>query len=250
MEKCYENLIDVIKNIFCPNEYALNCNKCSLCHLLDLNNLPSLKVIEPDGSMIKKEQIIELRNQFSRASLYTKESIYIIKEAAKMNKEAANTMLKFLEEPSGNVIGFFLTNQKENVIPTILSRCQIINVVFPSDDEISTEIYNLAQNYIEKIEVEKKYSILYNKEYIKEYEKDVIVKLFKVILNIYKNELEARYTKEKERCQYLQNLANSNLKQKIDLIISVLKKINYNVNIDLLLDDFVLEMEEINHETV
>ena len=130
IEKCKQVLLNVIKNIFCVQDYSENCNKCSLCHLIDINSLPSLRIITPDGNYIKKDQILELRNAFSRESQFTKESIYIIQNAEKMNKESANTMLKFLEEPLGNVIGFFITNQKENIMPTISSRCQILEIDF------------------------------------------------------------------------------------------------------------------------
>ena len=54
MDKCLEILLNVIKNIFC-NEID-DDKKYSLCHLIDINNLPSLKIIEPDGNFIKKDQ--------------------------------------------------------------------------------------------------------------------------------------------------------------------------------------------------
>ena len=41
IQKCYEVLLKVIKNIFCISEYDENCSKCSLCHLIDIQNLPS-----------------------------------------------------------------------------------------------------------------------------------------------------------------------------------------------------------------
>ena len=197
-EQCYKVLLNVIKNIFCVNEFSFNCNKCSLCHLIDINNLPSLKVISPDGSFIKKEQIMELKKIFSKESQYTKESIYIIKEAEKMNKESANTMLKFLEEPEGNVIGFFITNNEDNVLLTIKSRCQTLKVNFSNNEyedlNINEEKYNeyldLIKEYLYKIEVEKKDLILYNKEYLVNFEKADLIIIFKMILNIYKQKLE------------------------------------------------------------
>ena len=84
IDKCIKTLLNVIKSIFCMHEYTENCNKCSLCHLIDLGNLPSLKIIEPDGSFIKKDQIINLITSFSKSSQFTKENIYIIKNCEKM----------------------------------------------------------------------------------------------------------------------------------------------------------------------
>jgi len=255
-----EVLLKVIKNIFCVYEYGDNCNKCSLCHLIDINTLPSLKIIEPDGNFIKKHQILELKNLFSKESQYTKDNIYIIKNCEKMNKESANTMLKFLEEPDGNVIGFFITNQKDNVLPTIQSRCQIINVLFNNDsyeqfniDEKKYEfLISITQEYLNALEVEKKELILYNKKYLSDLEKEDIKVIFQLILEIYKNELSSRYgIKNEDRSyEFLKLSSLVNLKRKIDLIIEMLKEINYNINVDLLLDRFVIEMDGINNETL
>jgi len=218
-----------------------------------------LKIIEPDGNFIKKEQILELKSIFSKESQYTKESIYIIKNCEKMNKESANTMLKFLEEPDGNVIGFFITNHQDNVMLTIQSRCQHINVIFDNelyeefdiDENKYSELKNIINVYLEKIEVEKKELILYNKKHLSELEKEDIKKLFQIMLQIYKSELSNRYGINNLSFNYkfINNLSNENILKKINLIVEILKEINYNVNIDLLLDRFVIEMDGINNET-
>ncbi len=262
IDKCKEVLLKVIKNIFCVLEYSQNCNKCSLCHLIDINTLPSLRIIYPDGNFIKKDQILELKNLFAKASQFTKESIYIIVNAEKMNKEAANTMLKFLEEPQGNVIGFFITNHKENIMPTISSRCQLLKLNFATElyDQlgISLEKYNeyeeVVKNYLSKIETEKSKSILYNGEYLSNYEKEDIKVIFQIILKKYlsvlENKLLKRETQNISDYTFLNQLNIDNLKKKINLIIEILNEINYNINVNLMLDKFVIEMDGINNESI
>ena len=255
-----EVLLNVIKNIFCNDEFQENCNKCSLCHLIDINNLPSLKIIEPDGNFIKKDQILELKHLFSKDSQYTKENIYIIKNCEKMNKESANTMLKFLEEPDGNVIGFFITGHKDNVILTIQSRCQHIDVNFENfiyeEFDISKEKYDelicIISEYLQKLEGETKELILYNKKYFSELEKEDIKKIFQIILKIYKDEFNYRYglALPKIKYSFIEKYSEKNILKKINLLIELLKEMNYNVNIDLLLDRFVIEMDVINNETL
>ncbi len=250
---CSEILLKVIKNIFCMDKYQENCKKCSLCHLIDKNNLPSLKIIESDGNLIKKDQIISLRDTFARESLYTKESIYVIKNAEKMNKEAANTILKFLEEPEGSVIGFFITNNKENILPTIQSRCQYIEANFITNlcDNLNItnqefeEMFEIVKEYIYKIEVERKELILYNKIYLNDYDRNQITTFLKIVLDIYKSQLENKdlYSDFK----YLNELTLKNIIAKINLIIKILKEINYNVNLELILDKFIIEMDAINN---
>ena len=54
IDLCLEDIKLFIKYINCSEKYNENCNKCNLCKLIDLNNLPSLMIIEPDGMSIKK----------------------------------------------------------------------------------------------------------------------------------------------------------------------------------------------------
>jgi len=255
-----EVLLKVIKNIFCNEEYSEECKKCSLCHLIDINSLPSLKIIEPDGNFIKKDQILELKNLFSKDSQYTKENIYVIKNCEKMNKESANTMLKFLEEPDGNVIGFFITNHQDNVMSTIQSRCQHIDIVFDNDlyenfnieEAKYNELKSILDEYLYKIEVDRKELILYNKTYLTGLSKEDIKIFFQILLSIYKGELNRRYGLETRENMYdfLSKGKINNIIKKVNLIIELLKEINYNVNVDLLLDRFVIEMDGINNETL
>ena len=259
INKCLQVLLKVIKNIFCVQEYSDNCNKCSLCHLIDINNLPSLKIIVPDGELIKKSQILELKNFFSKNSLYTKESIYIILNAEKMNKESANTMLKFLEEPDSEVIGFFVTNEKDNIIPTIYSRCQLLEANFINtyseqlniDEEKYNELNNILKEYLQKIEIEKKELILYNRLYLSILDKKDIKVFLQMMLLTYKNFLNKLFLSAEidEKFSFLSRYSFENIKKKVNLLIEILREINYNVNVELLLDRLVIEFEAINNET-
>ena len=247
-QKIYDILLNVIKNIFCHN--MEDDKRDSLCHLIDINNLPSLQIIVPDGNFIKKNQILELENKFSKLSQYTKESIYVIKNCEKMNKESANTMLKFLEEPSDNIIGFFITNNYNNVIPTIQSRCQKIEINFNNEiyekidikEEKYLEYMDTIKNYLYSLEVEKKDLILYNRIYLSLFEKEDIVKIFQIILDLYEKAL----ANNEMEFDYLLNLSKKNIREKIKLLIEVLKQISYNVNLEMLLDKFVIEVSNIN----
>lgn len=90
---------------------------------------PNVMVIEPEGQSIKKEQIIALQQEFSKTSLVKGPRVYIINHIDKMTQSAANSLLKFMEEPQSNTVyGFLLTENKDAVISTILSRSQIITL--------------------------------------------------------------------------------------------------------------------------
>ena len=74
------------------------------------------------------QELLREQNIFSKDSQYTKESIYIIKDCEKMNKQASNSILKFLEEPVEGIIAILVTSNISKVLETISSRCQIINL--------------------------------------------------------------------------------------------------------------------------
>jgi DNA polymerase-3 subunit delta' len=116
------------KTLLCPNSTSTNkmCNDCSICKRIDNGNFPELKLIESDGLWIKKDQLLELQDSFKMKSLEGDKRVYIIKEVEKLNTQAANSILKFLEEPDPNIIAILTTSDIHNVLQTIISRCQVI----------------------------------------------------------------------------------------------------------------------------
>ena len=100
------------------------CGVCRNCKRIDSGNHPDVHMIEPDGLSIKKEQIKNLQTEFSKKSVEGDSKIYIVGSAEKMSVQAANSLLKFLEEPAPGTRALLLTEQAPRILPTILSRCQ------------------------------------------------------------------------------------------------------------------------------
>ena len=96
--------------------------------LLDMENLfnsPDYIEITPDGNSIKIAQIRKLQSDIL-VKPYKSYKIYVIDEAQKMTVEAQNALLKTLEEPPKYAIIILITNNKESLLDTIKSRCEII----------------------------------------------------------------------------------------------------------------------------
>ena len=85
IDLCLNDIKLFVKYINCSHRYNENCNECNLCKLIDLNNLPSLTIIEPDGMSIKKNQLQELQDKYSMKPVYSKYNTYIILNAELMN---------------------------------------------------------------------------------------------------------------------------------------------------------------------
>lgn len=124
-----EASIYMAKKLLCQNTNP-PCLECSDCKRVDSNSHLSYMLIQPIGDLIKKEQIEHLIHEFSMSSLEsskTKNQVYIIKDADRMNTAAANSLLKFLEEPNVNHYAFLTTTNYKKILDTIVSRCQLIH---------------------------------------------------------------------------------------------------------------------------
>lgn len=225
--KCLEDIKSIIKIINKTDDNNVDS-------LIDLGNLPSLIYIEPDGSIIKKSQIEEMMNKFSTKPIYSKYNNYVILNADKMNDSSSNALLKFLEEPEDNIIGFLLVNNKENVLPTIKSRCEIVHVDYSVEEKVDQELLEVAYLYNEKIFNSN--DVFINKDIIlsKYSEREDIEKILLILFYKYYNMLLTKL-EEKERLQKI-----------IDIIQNKLNLIQYNVNLELLLDSFVIEMRKVS----
>lgn len=90
-----------------------------------LENAPDCIRVKPDGNSIKIAQIRNLQSEIV-IKPHKKYKIYIIDKAEKMTVEAQNALLKTLEEPPEYAIIILITNNKESLLPTIRSRCEVI----------------------------------------------------------------------------------------------------------------------------
>ena len=117
-------------SLFCfsPSKDYVPCGKCKTCELFVAGNHPDIRLIEPEeeGKQIKVDQIRELIDFINLKSQYERYKIAIINPADAMNRSAANTLLKTLEEPPEQSI-LILLSHRPNLLPvTIRSRCQQI----------------------------------------------------------------------------------------------------------------------------
>lgn len=118
--------IYMAKKLICKSEKK-PCNTCNDCKRIDSHTHLNFLYIEPTNDSIKKEQIENLIHEFSMSSMEGNTKVYIIKDADKMNTSAENSLLKFLEEPNPNHYAFLTTTNYRRLLPTIVSRCQLIH---------------------------------------------------------------------------------------------------------------------------
>ena len=118
--------LNFAKSINCRTSDEGACGTCLSCRKADDGNHPDLQIIRPSGAWIKIDQIRELQKRIIYRPLEGVRKVYILTEAERMNLEAANCLLKTLEEPPADSILILLTTNLDALLPTIRSRCQII----------------------------------------------------------------------------------------------------------------------------
>lgn len=282
VKTCSSFALSFAKTLLCPNNFLNNedCSDCSICRRIDNGNFPEINIINPDELWIKKDQLKELQKKHHTKSLEGEKKVYIINEIDKLNAQAANSILKFLEEPESNIIAILTTDDINAVIKTITSRCQVIHLtreIINNDNEstlmkIGKIYYNDLNEFNDFISdeasIEKIKSIVH---FLKNYEttkSDVITTIkndfidifndkksliwaFDIMIFLYKDVLNMKLERDLDvfedyikDIKYIANLNSVNeITVKLKQLLVSKEKIKYNININLLMDKLIFEME-------
>ena len=266
-----------VKSLLCPQKKLIkeNCGSCHQCEVIDSGNFPEIEIINPDGLWIKKEQLQNLQKEFNTKALIGNKRIYIITKADRLNKSAANSILKFLEEPENNLVAILLTENIYNVLSTIRSRCQILKLktqniskedISPIQKLIKLAISinkNLDENTIEqKIKKVIEFVNYYEKNHLNtilyinklwnenitnkdEYEMafEIIISYYKDILNYTLNKPLEIFEINKEIELIAKNNTVDTICKKINQIVELKDLIKYNINTNLLMDKLIITLE-------
>ena len=123
----YEVAQYLAKSILCDEPSPLACDNCITCLRIDSDNYPDIIKLDGSKATIKKEDVLNIESRFEKTAFETKGiMIYIVNLVENMTVESVNSILKFLEEPESEIYAFLTTNNVNNVLPTIVSRCQVL----------------------------------------------------------------------------------------------------------------------------
>ena len=116
------------QSLVCEDKDVFACEQCKTCQRVANNEYFDVVFIDDKDGTIKIDQVEALQSKFERTALERAgQKVFIIDNCENMTNKAANSLLKFIEEPAGNTTGIFITTQQERVLRTIVSRCQILN---------------------------------------------------------------------------------------------------------------------------
>ncbi len=237
-EKDMIDVYDFIKMILLEKTHSeLESVSDNIIKFIDNNSYSDIKVIEPEGNNIRKKQLLDLQREYSNKSLSGSKRIYVIKNAEKMNQASGNTLLKFLEEPEDDIVALLLTNNRYNIIETIISRCQILSL---KEADILDEEEEKLLEFLEFVVNPKKFFIKYNyfiNNYIsdKNIAKEKFNSIEKTIIEYLNNQYFGDSFNEKIN-SILDKVDEKKLLFYISIIEQELLKLEYNVNYKLWID--------------
>lgn len=140
------------KAINCENRKGYEpCNKCSACQ--EINEGRAIDLIEIDAASNRGiDEVRQIKEGVKFPPTRLKYKVFIIDEAHQLSKDAANALLKILEEPPEHVVFILATTEIHKMIPTIISRCQRFDFYRLSKDQIMKKLNYICQQ--EKVNIE------------------------------------------------------------------------------------------------
>jgi len=114
------------------------CGQCRACKFIHRKQFPDLHIVEAEdvGGILKVEQIRELQHQLALSPYEGRRRVSLMLRFHEANENAANALLKTLEEPAPKVVMLLTAQSKETLLPTISSRCEILPLRDVSRDQI------------------------------------------------------------------------------------------------------------------
>lgn len=145
------------KTFLCKSADKKPCGICESCRLMDIENNSFahpdfyLLTAEEAGKDIKIEQVKEMAKQAAFAPVLSEHKVCIIDDAGQMTAEAANSLLKLLEEPPPGWLFILITQQAERLLPTVLSR--VVRLRFEAPDSSAVQQILKAKGITQNIQV-------------------------------------------------------------------------------------------------
>ncbi len=232
-------ITEIIKFLLCLKKQGADC-KCDICQRIDNKTYYDLKNKGDFETTIKKEAIQEIIKTFNYSALeQTGIKLYVINGIDLLTLEAANSLLKFLEEPSKNTYAFLLTTNKTNVIDTIKSRC--LNIILENTTDF-LEVDNFKNEFISTFFKNFAINSTNNFIHIRQLNNYDIVecrRFFLAIANVLKNKEWEKYQITNQDLIQKLNHKNSKL---IEICYTIANLLFENLNKELILEKGLIDL--------
>ncbi len=270
------------KALLCPDL----CGECENCKKIQKKSHPDVKYF-PEGQKLLVEDSKKIVDESFTKPIFADKKIFVIQNIDLSTEEAQNKLLKSLEEPNDGVFFVLTSTNLENVLPTIKSRCNKIELKpisksqilpFLEGDELANEIaLKLGEGYVSKSIMLSKNSHLpqiaeiattilsglsSSKEAVKwvrrilDLKNDIplLIELIGTIIEetmkakISKNDFQTDLSSYKAEIEKIsKTLSLKCLSSLCGVLNKALKDLSYNVNLSLVVDNLVMNILEVKY---
>ena len=238
------------KNIMClqGGDCKDTCESCKKFEEKSNPNYEEINSNEYKKDIITIDQIREkIVNKAYEKPIISNKKIYVINDADKMNEPAQNALLKTLEEPPQYVVIILIVSNDNAILPTIKSRCVIVKFNSLTNDEIKKIIGNVSDEELEILNGSLKgYSEIEEKVVQYKEIKNTIERLKNDQLLDVLNNSDILYQGKDEAINLLNYmniyLFKENLFDEIKYVEEAKKKILYNNNYEMTIDNLLMKM--------
>ena len=129
------------------------CGQCLSCRKIERGIHPDVRLVEPEGDTLKIDQMRQLQHESILAPYEGRWRVYVIPEFERATDEAANCLLKTLEEPPPQVVLILTTADTGALLPTIVSRCQVLSLRPLALGETARALQSACQIPLERAEL-------------------------------------------------------------------------------------------------
>lgn len=254
------------KMILCSSENNKPCNNCKSCTEFIGESHPDFMKISPeDGKSIKIEQVRFMQEKIAEKPVTSTKKVYLISQGETMTREAANSLLKTLEEPPEYATIILTTANESKILTTIKSRCMKIHFQPIPEEQILLYLKengldsDITDNMLKQCEgsIGKALKINESKEQYMQVEKIISMLNKKNITQIWKEADVLYQAKENivDLLDYMEIILHNIIKKSnkicyangISVIELTKKRILANANYDMSIDNLLLKLwEEVN----
>lgn len=154
------------QSVNCEKSEGIACGQCPSCLKIASGNHPDVYVYQQEDIGIKIDDVRGMLGRLNLKAFEAKVKVFILCDVDLMTTEAANALLKSLEEPAPGTLLVLTTNALQNCLPTIISRCHAVRF-FTTQETMSNEADKIldifltrgtGEDFVKQLSADKKYT--------------------------------------------------------------------------------------------
>jgi DNA polymerase-3 subunit delta' len=113
------------------------CGRCAGCHLVLAGSHPDVMTVVPEGLSLGVDAVRRLVVEATLAPALGRWRVLVLEDADRLTEQAANVLLKPLEEPGSRGVFLLCAPSTEDLLPTVRSRCRLVTLRLPATEDVA-----------------------------------------------------------------------------------------------------------------